>query len=123
MRYGKLKNPRMQGIYEQDRRAKRLTQLAHRCKNTTVKFRNLIAAVYPARAIVGLMLEAAEKQELKSFQDKDVKKSRTEFEAKIIPILPYYHLLEKIRIHDFHRFGCLPPSKKHRKFFMVVQSS
>ena len=32
--------------------------------------------------------------------------------------MPYYYLLEKIRIHDFHRFGCLPPSLEYKTEFI-----
>jgi hypothetical protein len=105
--------PRLQGIYEQHRRARRFVQLARRCKNPTTRLTNLIAAVYPTRATVELMLGAAEKQELKSFQNKDAQKSRKDFEKVLAPMLPYYYLLEKIRIHDFHRFGCIPPNSKY----------
>ena len=112
----KMKNkfisPRMQGIYEQYRRARHFLQLAHRCKNPASKFTNLIAAVYPARAIAELMIEAAKKQELPSL------KNREEMEKVIIPNLPYYKLIYRIRIHDFHRFGCLPPSQKSKTFFI-----
>ncbi len=31
--------------------------------------------------------------------------------------LPHYYLIEKIRIHDFHRFGCIPPNPKQRRVF------
>jgi len=86
-------------------------QLAHRCKNPASKFTNLIAAIYPARAIAELMIEAAKKQELPSL------KNRKEMEEVIIPKLPYYKLIYRIRIHDFHRFGCLPPSPKYEKVF------
>lgn len=111
-------SPRMQGIYEHYRRARHFMQLAHRCKNPVPKFTNLITAVYPARAIVELMLEAAEKQELVAFKNKDNKISRNKLEEVIIPKLPYYYLLEKIRIHDFHRFGCLPPSLEYKTQFI-----
>jgi hypothetical protein len=108
----------MLGIYEQYTRAKRFVRLAYRCRKPVAKFTNLIAAVYPARAIVELMLEAAEKQELKPFQNKtDAKESRRKFEEEFTPKLPYHYLLEKIRIHDFHRFGCLPPSQKYQSIF------
>lgn len=110
-------SPRIRGIREQYKRARRFMRLARRCKQTTSRFRNLIAAVYPARAIVELMLEAAEKQELKPFQNKDAKRSREDFEKKLVPKLPHYYLLEKIRIHDFHRFGCIPPDPKKREVF------
>ena len=99
-------NFRTQGIYEQYKRAKRFLKLASRCQKPTSRFRNLIAAIYPARAIVELMFEAAKTQELKEIRsDKKLRK-------KIRPLLPYYDLVYRIRIHDFHRFGCLPPQKK-----------
>lgn len=110
-------SPRIWGIHEQYRRARRFMQLAYRCKQAMSRFTNLIAAVYPALAIVELMLEAAEKQELKPFQNKDAKKSRKDFREVLAPKLPHYYLLEKIRIHDFHRFGCIPPDPKHRQVF------
>jgi hypothetical protein len=110
-------SPRLQGIHEQHRRARRFVQLARRCKDNTTRFSNLIAAVYPTRAIVELMLEAAEKQELKSFQKKDAQKSRNDFEKVLAPKLPHYNLLEKIRIHDFHRFGCIPPNPECHRIF------
>lgn len=69
---GQIKyTPRISGIYEQYRRARHFVQLAHRCKIPASKFTNLIAAVYPARAIVELMLEASEKQEIVAFKNKD----------------------------------------------------
>jgi len=112
-----IASPRMQGIYEQHRRARRFVQLARRCNDSIARFSNLIAAVYPSRAIVELMLEAAEKQELKSFQNKDAKRSRSDFEKVLAPMLPHYYLLEKIRIHDFHRFGCIPPNPECHRIF------
>jgi len=108
-------SPRIQGIHEQYKRARRFMRLARRCRQSTSRFTNLIAAVYPARAIVELMLEAAEKQELKPFSNKDAKRSRKDFEEMLAPKLPHYYLLEKIRIHDFHRFGCIPPDPKYRR--------
>ena len=107
----KFISPRMQGTYEQYRRARHFVQLAHRCKNPVSKFTNLIAAVYSARAIAELMIEAVKKQELPSL------KNREEVENAIIPKLPYYKLIYRIRIHDFHRFGCLPPSPKCKTAF------
>jgi len=109
--------PRIQGIHEQYYRARRFLQLAHRCKKARSRFTNLIAAVYFAQAIVELMLEAAEKQELRLFRNKDAQESRKKFKEKLAPTLPHYYLIEKIRIHDFHRFGCIPPSPKRREVF------
>lgn len=103
-------SPRMQGINEQYKRARRFLNLARRCKKQSYIFANLIAAVYPARAIVELMLDAADRKELKV--------NRAEIEEKLAAELPYYYLLEKIRIHDFHRFGCLPPNKMRKTVFI-----
>ena len=111
-------NPRMQGINEQYRRARRFVQLARRCKKPSPQFANLIAAVYPARAVVELMLEAAEKQELKKSHNNDIKQSHKDFEEALAPKLPHYYLLEKIRIHDFHRFGCLSPDPHYQRVFL-----
>ena len=110
-------SPRMRGICEQYCRAKHFLKLASMCKKPKSKHNNLIAAVYPARAIVELMLESAAKQELPKFKNKDIQKSRSDFEKEIAPKIPYYYLLEKIRIHDFHRFGCLPPDPTLREIF------
>jgi len=114
----KSSTSRIAGIYEQYERAKRFVQISKRCNKTTSRFRNLMAAVYPGRAIVELMLEAAEKQELKAFLNIDVSESRNNLEKELAPKLPYYYMLEKIRIHDFHRFCCLPPSSKYQTTFV-----
>jgi hypothetical protein len=68
----------------------------------------LILAVYPARAITEIMLEAAKIGEVKGLQDPDPKKNRDAFEQQYLVGLPHYYLIEKIRIHDFHRFGLAP---------------
>ncbi len=109
--------PRIKGIQEQYRRARRFLRLALHCKGRTSRFNNLIAAVYPARAIVELMLQAAEEQELTNYSNKDAKYSRQDLEKKLVSDLPHYYLLEKIRIHDFHRFGVLAPHPKKREAF------
>jgi len=103
-------SPRSMGMREQYARARRFLQAARRCKRPETRFRHLIAAIYPARAVAELMLESARKQELVAFKSKDIERSRKDCESKLAPRLPHYNLIEKIRIHDFHRFGCLPPS-------------
>jgi len=113
-----LNGPRLEGVKEQYIRARHFLKLALLCKKQKSKFRNLIAAVYPARAIVELMLEAAEKQELCDFKDKNTTASRAKLEKVIEPRIPYYSLIEKIRIHDFHRFGCIPPDQAYQAKFL-----
>ena len=93
-----LINPRLRGVHEQYYRAQWFVQNALVASDLATRFRLLITAIYPARAIVELMLEAAEQQELKPFLDPDSKKSRKSFEETLVPVLPYYHLIEKIRI-------------------------
>ena len=112
-----LPSPRVRGVREQYYRAKWLLRLARRTKKRARSFRLLMLAMYPARAVVELMLEAAEMQELAKHRDPDPRKSRKSFEDEIVPKLPYYFLIEKIRIHDFHRFGCVPPDPRCRQVF------
>lgn len=94
------------GMKEQYVRARHFVAIAKRCKNDISRFRNLIAAVYPACAIAELMFECA---------DKDVApESRDQINARLEKNIPYFLLVEKIRIHDFHRFGCLLPSRNYQ---------
>jgi len=92
-----LINPRLRGVHEQYYRAQWFVQNALVASDLATRFRLLITAIYPARAIVELMLEAAEQQELKPFLDPDSKKSRKSFEETLVPVLPYYHLNELLR--------------------------
>lgn len=100
-----LTSPRLEGIKEQFERATSLLEEARNSDDSLFRFRHLIAAVYPARAVVELMLESAGKEE--------ILKSRNELEELLIERLPRYHLIEKMRIHDFHRFGL---TKQHGIF-------
>jgi len=102
-------SPRLRGIREHLERAQLFFALAGNEKDPKVSHRILLGAVYSCRAITELMLEAAEKQEVKNLQNPDPKLNRKAFESDVTSKLPYYLLLERIRIHDFHRFGILPP--------------
>ena len=64
-------SPRMRGIYEQYRRAKHFLRLARRCKKPISKFTNLIAAIYPSRAIAELIIEAVKKEEFSHFKNRE----------------------------------------------------
>jgi hypothetical protein len=103
-----MRSPRLAGVVEQFQRLRWLLGSADKAPNAETRFRVLILAVYPARAMTEIMLEAAMKQELQGYQDSDEKKTRDEFESTHLSSLPFYLLIEKIRIHDFHRFGCTP---------------
>lgn len=91
--------------------------MAIKTEDRSARFRVLIASLYFTRAIVELMLDAAQMQQLKGFRNKDGQRSRKDFEETLLPVLPHYDLIEKIRIHDFHRFGLLPPDPKRREIF------
>jgi hypothetical protein len=104
-----LTDPRVQGIREHYTRAVWFQQEAHTVKSEEGKFRLLMAALYSCRAFVEIMLEAVEQQQVQGFKHTDAKESRRKFEETIIPNLSRYYLVEKIRIHDFHRMGLLPP--------------
>ncbi len=108
-------SPRVRGIREHLQRAQFFFDLARQQKDAESSYRLELAAVYSCRAIADLMLEAAEKQEVKGFTDPDPKKNRKALEDQISEKLPFYTLLEHIRIHDFHRFGILPPDPAKRQ--------
>ena len=101
-----LGNIRLAGINEHFERVKFFMENAATCKDPITQFRFQMAAIYSCRAIIELMLEAADKQE--------VKMSRNDLEVLIAPQTPYYYLIERIRIHDFHRFGLLLPHPKYK---------
>lgn len=108
-------DPRLEGIREHLNRAIFLQTLAAKQDDASNAFRLLLSAVYSARAIVELLLETAFKQQLKGFVDADLKKSRDLLEEYVAPQLPYFYLIERIRIHDFHRFGLVPPASEYRR--------
>ncbi len=57
-------NPRLAGVKEQLRRARLLLEEAHAVRDYDAAFPKLIAAVYPARAALEIMREAAKLGEL-----------------------------------------------------------
>ena len=67
-----------------------------------------ILAVYPAHAIAELMLEAAKEGSFEGFKSGSPDENRKAFESAYLADLLNYLLIEAIRIHDFHRFGCVP---------------
>jgi len=112
-----LPDRRIRGIKEQHDRAVWFLKLCAKARDATAMFRLGFAALYPSRAIVELMLDAAERQELPAYRNKDVKKGRKKFEEELSPRLKHYKLIERIRIHDFHRSGCVPPDPERVEMF------
>lgn len=95
----RLVSPRLEGILEQFERARLFLNEAQKSKDRVDRFRRLVASIYFSRAIVELMLEAADKQE--------VSMNREDLETILIGKLTHYMLIYRLRIHDFHRFGLL----------------
>lgn len=94
--------PRLRGVREHLERVQLLFDVARAHSDEKTRYRLMLAAIYSCRGMTELMLEAAEKQEAKGL-------SRGALEDQISPMVPYYNLIECIRIHDFHRFGITPP--------------
>lgn len=111
----RLQSLRLRGVYEHLERVRLLFSLAQKETDAANQFRLMVAAIYSCRAITELMLEAAEKQELKNFMDPDPKRNRDACETQVARKLPFYDLIERIRIHDFHRFGLVPPDPEYRE--------
>lgn len=110
-------DPLFLGIREHYERTQWYLGMSAMSINETHKFRHLMAGVYSGRAVVELMLDGAKNQVLSKFNNKDGQLSRKNFEAQLVPKVKHYHLLERIRIHDFHRIGILPPGPTRNKVF------
>lgn len=104
-----FEGPRLAGIREHYNRIRFFFEEARESSDAVRKFRYMIASVYSARAIVELILESSDKEELKI--------KREDLEATLSKNLPWYFLIEKIRIHDFHRFGLFPPDSEMKMMF------
>lgn len=87
---------RLMGIREQVQRAEFFLAQAGSSSDARHKHWYLVASVYFARAAVEIILEAT-----------DNAVAREQVESALAEKLPNYSLMERIRIHDFHRFGLL----------------
>jgi hypothetical protein len=94
-----LVSPRLEGILEQFERAKLFLEEAQKSRDRVDRFRRLITSAYFCRAIVELMLDAA--------KDKEVKIEWGKLAEILKGKLPFYTLIVRLRIHDFHRFGLI----------------
>jgi len=101
-----FRGPRVVGVREHYQRVKFFHGLAEKCSDRTGKFRLLLAGIYSAQGVVELILEAAVKGELNSTRD--------QLKGHLRKQLPWFDLIEKIRIHDFHRFGLIPPDPRFK---------
>ena len=95
-----LTSPRFAGVREQVGRAQMYLSEALTSSDPTTRFRKLIAAVYPGRAAIEIMREAALQGELTV--------NRDDLDERVGAVLPRHELIQAIRFHDFHRFGVMP---------------
>jgi hypothetical protein len=102
-------DPRVSGVKEHHGRIQTFLRLARDSEDPTVMFRLHIACIYFARGIIELIFEAADKKQIPTSREK-LKKTLTEK-------LRWYNLIERIRIHDFHRFGIVLPNPDIKTLF------
>ena len=95
-----LTAPRLAGAREQVARTQMHLSESLASSDPTTRFRKLIAAVYPGRAAIEIMREAAARGELTV--------DLNELDERIGTALPRHELIQRIRFHDFHRFGVMP---------------
>ncbi len=103
-------DPRVTGIKEHQERIRTFLRLARESKDSIICFRLHIACIYFARAIIELIFEAADK--------KQISLSREQLKKTLPDKLRWFNLIEKIRIHDFHRFGIVPPNPNVKMLFV-----
>ena len=101
-----FRDPRVAGVREHYERVKFFRALAETCSDAAGKFRLLLAGVYSARGVVELIFEAADKGQLNI--------TREDLKAHLCAQIRRYDLIERIRIHDFHRLGLVPPDPRFK---------
>ena len=90
------------GIREHFIRAVLFNNLGAKAADPANRFRAMMAAVYSCQAMAELMLDRAGRGELTV--------ERGALKDILAQCLPFFNLIERIRIHDFHRYGLIPPN-------------
>jgi hypothetical protein len=103
-KYWPFPDVRVAGVREHYQRVKFFHTVTGTCSDPTGKFRLLLAGIYSARAVIELIFEAADMGQLN--------RTRADLKTQLEKQIPWYDLIEKIRIHDFHRFGLVPPDPR-----------
>jgi len=106
-------SPRASGIEEHLKRIELLHRLAA-SQPLADRYRLLISALTSCQAIVTIMLEAAMVDEVPVAPSPEGKWQT--FKEEIRPWFPYFDLVEVVRVHDFHRFGIIPPDPNSIEF-------
>ena len=102
-------DPRISGVQEHYECIQTFLTLAGESKDPVVIFRLQKVSIYSARSIIEIIREAAKEKQL-SF-------SRDQLDESLPKKLRWYNLIKKIRIHDFHRFGLIPPNPNMKVLF------
>ncbi len=105
-----LSDPRVSGVQEHYDRIQTFLDLVCKSKEPTVIFRLQVACLYFAQGIIEIMKTAA--------REKHLNISIEQLEETLTKELHWFKLIEKIRIHDFHRFGLIPPNPGTKRFFL-----
>lgn len=111
-------DPRVAGVREHYERVKFFHALAEGCPDPTGKFRLLLAGVYSARAVVELIVEAVVDKGQEAPEKGQINAMRKNLKARLRKQIPWYDLIERVRIHDFHRFGLVPPDLRFRAMML-----
>jgi hypothetical protein len=98
-----FQDPRVLGIHEHYERLQMFYDLAIKEPVDIKSFRFLMAAIYSAQSIIEIITESSRKGLLPVTPE--------QLEREQFGDFPRYSLVEKIRIHDFHRFGLVPPDR------------
>ena len=92
---------RVLGVNEHYERLQMFYDLASKETISNKKFRFLMAAIYSAQSIIEIITDSSRKGLLRVTPE--------QLEREQFSNFPRYELIEKIRIHDFHRFGLVLP--------------
>lgn len=100
--------PPLEGVREHVARVKMLVNIAANTSEEDTVFRLQMAAICSCQASIEIMLESAERGYIVLRVDSQPKLNRANLEFEIVPKVPFYDLIQVLRIHDFHRFGISP---------------
>jgi len=94
----------LDGLNAKYRRARTLLDGALACTDRTSRFDKLVSAIEPAVGIPEQITQA------RQGRFREIRIGKSELRRHLIGELPHLELLEKLRIHDFHRAGLTAPA-------------
>ena len=103
-------DPQVAGVKEHHSRIQSFLEIANNTEDSATVFRLYIACIYFAQGIIELIYEAADNKQIPS--------SREQMKEQLSEKLRWFKLIEKIRLHDFHRYGITPPNQNMNVCFL-----